>query len=393
MKKTDYKNVLYFDCFSGISGDMVLGALVDLGVPLSFLKKELKKLRLRSFSLKARNVKMDGIRATKIDVLIPEHKGKRSFREIERIIERSGVQDDIKERSISIFKKMIGAEAKVHGKSAASVHLHEMGAIDAIVDVVGSCIALNSIGADEIISSPINVGGGFVRCDHGVFPVPAPATSEILKGIPLFSSGEEELATPTGAAIITSFASRFIPIPGIEVEKIGYGAGSRQLRSHPNLLRVFLGRVGAASEKKVTVIETTIDDMNPQIFGHLMETLFKKGALEVFSTNVLMKKNRPGILVTVICDNEDLERITGIIFIETTTIGVRFRQEDRCELERNFEHVKTKYGKIRMKVSLFNGRVSQATPEFDDCVQAARKFKVPLKEVQQAAISTYGKNK
>ncbi len=390
MKKSDRKKILYFDCSSGISGDMILGAFIDLGVSLPVLKKELRKLKIGSFTIKERTMKKNGIRATKFDVHITESKRERNFGEIRRIIEKSSIDDDVKERSISIFKKMFAAEAKVHGMSMSRIHLHEMGAIDAIVDVVGSCIAFKKTGAQDVFCSPINVGSGFVRCDHGTFPVPAPATSELLRDIPIYSFGDAgELTTPTGAAIISSLASRFIPLPMIEIEKAGYGAGSRQLKSHPNILRVFLGTTEFALQKTVTIIETTIDDMNPQIFGHLMDTLFRGGALEVFSAHIMMKKNRPGILLTVISKDDDADRLIGIIFRETTTIGVRFRKEERHELERKIENVRTRFGTIRVKVSFFKGSISQVTPEYEDCVRIAQKMKIPLKDVQQEVISRY----
>ncbi len=390
MKRSEHKKVLYFDCSSGISGDMILGALTDLGVSLAFLEKELQKLKIRSFTLKTRTMKKNGIRATKFDVHITESKHERNLGEIRRIIEKSSIDEDVKKQSIIIFKKMFAAEAKVHGMSISKIHLHEMGAIDAIVDVVGSCIALKKIGAQKVFCSPINVGSGFVRCDHGTFPVPAPATSELLHGVPIYSFGDAgELTTPTGAAIISSFASQFILLPMIEVDKVGCGAGSRQLRSHPNILRVFFGTTESAPQKTVTVIETTIDDMNPQIFGHLMDTLFKEGALEVFSANVMMKKNRPGIHITVICADDDADRFIGTIFKETTTIGVRFRKEGRHELERKIEKVRTRFGTIRVKVSFFKGSISQVTPEYEDCVRIAQSKKIPLKDVQQEVIAKY----
>ncbi|MEW5806528.1 MAG: nickel pincer cofactor biosynthesis protein LarC [Acidobacteriota bacterium] len=399
MDTKGFRKILYFDCFSGISGDMLLGALIDLGIPFSYLKKELNKLKLTSLSLAARKVKRDGISATKFDVFMvrrkgpKQDKGGRNLSEISKIIERSSLEKEIKDRSIGIFRKMIEAEAKVHMVPGSKMHLHEMGAIDAIVDVVGACIAFKRIGVDEILSSPINVGRGFARCEHGIFPIPAPATMEILKGVPIYSRGDEaELTTPTGASIISSFASRFLPIPEMEAEKVGYGAGSRELKSHPNLLRVVMGRARIGSGGMVSVIETTIDDMNLQIFGYLMETLFKNGALEVFYTNVIMKKNRPGILVTVICSHQDRDKLIGILFRETTTIGVRFRNENRQELERRIETVQTRFGKIRVKKSFFDGKVSQASSEYDDCAKAARRHNAPLKEVQQEALKKAKEN-
>jgi uncharacterized protein (TIGR00299 family) protein len=282
------------------------------------------------------------------------------------------------------------AEAKVHGKKPHQIHLHEMGAIDAIVDIVGACIALKAIGADIITFSPVNVGKGFVKCEHGTFPVPAPATAELLKGRQIYSYGEKaELATPTGAAILSTWATQQREFPEMIIEKTGYGAGSKKLKSHPNLLRVFLGTSSEGSPAFTTIIETTLDDMNPQNYGYLMERLFRIGALEVFYTNVQMKKNRPGILVTVICKEDTAPKIMKHLFKETTTIGIRYRTDRRFELEREMNMVKTKYGTIRLKSSTLDGEVTQVSAEYDDCLRAAKKFRVPLKEVQFEALKTF----
>lgn len=391
MKRTKaFKKILYFDCFSGISGDMLLGALIDLGVPSSTIEKHLKKLNLKTFKTRTQKVKRGGLSATKFHVQISEHRIKRKFSDIKNLIEKSKLDNDIKDKSMEIFKKMFVAEAKVHGRKPHQIHLHEMGAVDAIVDVVGACAALKEIGADEILSSPINVGKGFVTCEHGTFPVPAPAAAELLRGTPVYSFGENaELTTPTGAAIISTWATRFMELPEMVIEQTGYGAGSKKLKSHPNLLRVFLGSSTHAFPSITTIMETTLDDMNPQNYGYLMNSLFRVGALEVFYTNVHMKKNRPGILITIICKEEKVPEITDLIFKETTTIGIRCRTDRRYELERDIKKVKTKYGTIRLKCSAYDGNVTQVSAEYEDCLRAAKKFDIPLKEVQFEALRTF----
>ncbi len=382
--------LLYFDCFSGVSGDMLLGALLDLGVSHSSIEKQLKKLKIKTFKISTRKIKRDGITATKFHVQVSESRTKRNFSDIKKIIEKSTLGDTVKKKSIEIFKKLFIAEAKVHGKKPHQIHLHEMGAIDAIVDIVGACVALKEIGADEIYSSPINVGKGFVKCEHGTFPVPAPATAELLKGIPVYSYGEKaELATPTGAAIVSAWATQFDELPEMMIERTGYGAGSKELKSHPNLLRVFLGTSFEKYATNTTIIETTLDDMNPQNYGYLMDTLFRTGALEVFYTNVQMKKNRPGILVTVICKEEKAPAIIKLLFKETTTIGIRCRTDRRYELQREIKKIKTRYGTIRLKLSTLNGEVTQVSAEYEDCLGAAKKYRVPLKEIQFEALRIY----
>lgn len=369
---------------------MLLGALIDLGVPLSTIENQLKKLNIKAYKISTRKVKKEGISSTKFHVQIPESPIKRKFSDIKNLIENSRLDNDIKKNSIIIFKKMFVAEAKVHGTKSYQIHLHEMGAIDAIVDIVGACAALQKIGADEILSSPINVGKGFVTCEHGTFPVPAPATTELLRGIPIYSYGESaELATPTGAAIISTFATQFTGLPEMVIEETGYGAGSKELKSHPNILRVFLGKSLHGFPSCTTIIETTLDDMNPQNYGYIMDSLFKIGALEVFYTNVQMKKNRPGILITIICKEEQRPKIIDHLFKETTTIGVRSRIDQRYELEREIEKVKTRYGTIRLKVSTHDGKIAHVSAEYDDCLRAAKKFMIPLKEVQFEALKIF----
>ncbi len=416
------RRVLYLDCFSGISGDMFLGLSVDLGVPLSLLRRELSKLRLKGYSLSSRQVQRAGLWGTQVLVRIPrsgprlrpghEHDGgfhahagghgadhshprgehQRGIGEIRRIIRGSRLDSRVKTRALKVFETLVEAEARVHRVPPARVHLHEVGAVDAIVDIVGACVCLEALKVDRVIVSPLPAGSGMVRCEHGVFPIPAPATVEILKGKPMYADGlRGELVTPTGAALVATLGDEFGPMPPLRLRRVGYGAGSRDHGERPNLLRGFLGDLDEPVPllEKVVVIETTIDDLNPQVYGYLMERLFKAGALEVFYTSIQMKKNRPGTLVTIIAPEEKFDAVGEVVFRETTTIGFRYQRMDRIELGREVRRVKTPYGEVRIKVSLFQGRVVQATPEYEDCRSAARKAGVPLREVQRKAAEVF----
>ncbi len=384
---------LYFDCFSGISGDMVLGALVDLGVEPAYLRSRLKKLRVGGYTLSASRVKRSGLAGTKVNVATaPGRQKERRLKDIARIVEGSGLSREVRRRSMDAFETLVEAEARVHRIQKDKVHLHEVGAVDAIVDVVGTMIGMEKLGWPRVVCSPLHVGRGMVTMEHGTFPVPGPATAEILKGKPTYATEVEgELVTPTGAALATTLAAEFRPLPPMRVARIGYGAGTKQFDHHPNLLRVFLGDFldEAVLRETVLVLETTIDDMNPQLYGHLMERLFAAGALEVFYTPIQMKKNRPGTLVTIICPEPKLDEVTTVVFRETTTIGFRYLPMGRIELSRRIEMVKTPFGPIRMKVSVYNGEVVQAMPEYEDCRQAALRAGVPLKEVQRIAAEAY----
>jgi len=391
-KPSSSGGICYFDCYSGISGDMVLGALIDAGVPLQRLKKELSRLTLKGYRLEARKVKRAGFAATKVDVITQnteqrsQKRDARQWKDIEKIIKASTFSSNIKRQGLSIFKRLFQAEAKVHGGSFQNVHLHELGAVDCIIDIFGAIIGLDILGINEVYSSPVNTGSGTVRTDHGLLPVPAPATVELLKGIPIYSSGlNHELTTPTGAVIISSLAKGFMPFPDLEVSKIGIGAGGKNFRTQPNVLRLFVGPgikdTSLNSEEDITVIETNIDDMNPQVYEYVMERLFKAGALDVFLTHIIMKKGRPGIKLSVLSNEDIKNELVKIILTETTSIGVRFYTAGRQVLEREIKTVKTKYGKIDMKVSSLDGKVLKRIPEYEDCKKIARKFKVPLLDV------------
>ncbi|HEU4401371.1 MAG TPA: nickel pincer cofactor biosynthesis protein LarC [Candidatus Polarisedimenticolia bacterium] len=384
---------LYLDCFSGISGDMLLGALVDLGVEAGYLRAQLRKLPLGGYAVASSRVTRARLAGTKIDVRMrAAHQGERGIREITRIIQRSRLSAEVRSRALAAFDTLVDAEARVHRIRRERVHLHEVGAVDAIVDIVGAMIGLERLGWPRVVCSPLHVGRGMVTMEHGTFPVPPPAVAEILKGRPCYATEVEgELVTPTGAALAVTLASDFGPLPSMRLQKVGYGAGSREYDHHPNLLRALYGDLlnDGAIRETVLVLETTIDDMNPQIYGHLMERLFAAGALEVFYTPIQMKKNRPGTLVTVICPEPRFEAVGSVIFRETTTIGFRYLPMGRFELGRRIETVATPYGRVRMKVSLHGGEVVQATPEYEDCRAAALATGVPLKEVQRLAAARF----
>ena len=382
---------LYLDCFSGISGDMTLGALVDLGVGIEHLRRELRRLPVRGYDLDARPVVSGHLGGTKVDVVLSARRQpERRLRDIRALVDASPLSAAVRRRSIRVFARLVRAEARVHRIPESRVHLHEVGAVDAIVDVVGTMIGLEALGWPTVLASPLHVGSGRVTMAHGTFPVPPPAVAELLRGRPIYSTEVDgELVTPTGAALVTTLATRFGPMPPMRVESIGYGAGSRVIPGHPNVLRAFYGdlRDEAALRETVVVIETTIDDMNPQLYGHLMERLFAAGALEVFYTPIQMKKNRPGTLATIIVPEPRLDAITEVVFRETTTIGFRYQPMGRIEMTRRFDTARTPYGPVRLKVSLYNGEEMQVTPEYEDCRALALRRGVPLKEVQRAALA------
>jgi uncharacterized protein (TIGR00299 family) protein len=407
-KRETTLKIAYFDCFSGISGDMCLGALVDTGVPLEKLKRELKKIPVKGYKLHAEKVKRAGLIATKVYV-IERAKGKgqraRRWKEIETIIKKSSLlSKEIKQKGLKIFKNLFEAEAKVHGRTLGDIHLHELGDVDCFVDVFGTIIGLDILGVERVYSSPVNIGGGTIKSRHGLLPVPAPAIVEILQGVPVYSTDIKfELTTPTGASILKSLSSGFVSIPLMNVEKTGFGAGNRDFKDRPNVLRLFIGNLRDApphppltkggiiskegkeksSEERITVIETNIDDMNPQIYGYVMEKLFQAGALDVFLTQVLMKKGRFGIKLTVLCGEAEREVLIKIIMKETTSIGLRFYEVNRVVLQRETKLVDSEFGKVRVKFSRLEGKILKANPEYEDCKRIAKKLKIPLIEVME----------
>ena len=386
--------IAYFDCFSGASGDMILGALMDAGLPLEVLKNELAKLDLDHYDLQVEKVEKRGLGGSQANVLINDHHHHhhRHLHHIEEIIGQSNLSDPVKNQSLTIFRRLAEAEAKVHRTTIEAIHFHEVGAMDAIIDVVGAVAGLAALGIEKIYCSALHVGTGTVECAHGTLPVPAPATAELIQGKPVYSTGVEgELLTPTGAAILTTLSSDFGPMPAMKLEKVGYGAGNSEL-SIPNLLRIAIGDadeelMGLESER-VAVVETSIDDMNPQVYDYLMEKMLQMGVMDVFLVPLHMKKNRPGTLLTVLCGMEMVNRIADFLITETTTIGLRWRIDNRLKIRREIKSVKTLYGDIRFKVAKNGNRTVNVSPEYDDCKRVAMEKNVPLKIVLEAVRST-----
>jgi len=391
--------IAYFDCFSGISGDMVLGALADAGAPLERIEAELRKLSVAGWSIAAERVKRKGLAATKVNVTSGEQHPHRGLAEILGLIERAGMPERVAARAGAIFRRLGEAEAKVHDVPVERVHFHEVGAVDAIVDIVGACTGFELLGIEECYCSPLNVGGGRVETAHGTLPVPAPATAELLRGAPTYSTGiERELVTPTGAAIVATLSRSFGPMPAMQTSAVGYGAGTAELAVQPNVLRIFVGEAaektaGAGFDELVAVIETNVDDMNPQLYGYFVERALAAGALDVFAAPVQMKKGRPGQHVTVLCAPAAANAIVELLFRETTTIGVRTSESRRRTLVRESIEVTTPHGTVRMKVAKLNGHVLNAAPEFDDCRRLAAERNVPLKQVMAEAAFAFEKRK
>jgi uncharacterized protein (TIGR00299 family) protein len=400
--------VLYFDCFSGISGDMALGALLDAGLPLDDLKAALGSLALGDAHVHTTKVLRAGLSATKFTVhehaaasvehthdqggrhSAPARHAHRHLAGIYKLIDASALSPAGRDRAKQMFHRLGEAEAAIHQMPLEKVHLHEVGALDSIIDIVGIVFAMEWAGADRVVCSPLNVGGGMVNSAHGLFPVPAPATVALLGDAPVYSGAvQKELVTPTGALIATSYASSFGPMPSMSIERVGYGAGDRDDPTTPNVLRVLIGREVAGQAARVTVIECEIDDMNPQIFGVVMDRLYAAGALEVFYVSVQMKKNRPGTLLTVVAPPELKSQMTDVIFRETTTIGLRHYDVDRECLERRIVDVDTPIGMVRFKVASRAGQVLNAVPEFEDCAKLAAAHNLPVKEVQAIAVKAY----
>jgi len=385
--------IAYFDCFSGISGDMTVGALLDAGLKIETLEKELKKLGLTGYQLEVNKVVKKGISATKFKVKIKEEGVERRFKDILTIFEKSKLDEEIKKETKKIFFNIAQAESKIHQKDIDRIHFHEIGGLDSIIDITSAVIGIKTLGIEEIHSSALPVGKGFVKCAHGVIPVPAPATLELLKNIPTYSGGiESEMITPTGAAIIGTLAKSFGERPLMKIERIGYGAGEKEF-SIPNLLRVSIGekilkdenlKDGYVSDEAV-LIETNIDDMNPEFYDYIMDQLFSQGALDVFLTPIQMKKNRPAHMLSIIVYEQDLKEILEVLFSESTTLGVRIREIKRLRLAQQNFIAETKYGKIRVKVGIFKGEIKNIAPEYEDCKKMAKQHQVPLKEVYEEA--------
>jgi uncharacterized protein (TIGR00299 family) protein len=384
----------YFDCFSGISGDMTLGALLDAGVSIEHLRNELHRLNLPGWELSAEKVWKNGMAATYAKVRAQDTTTHRSLSTILGLIEKSTLSAAVKNRAAAIFSKLGEAEAAVHDVPLEKIHFHEVGAIDAIIDIVGACIGFAALGIESFTCSALNVGGGTAKMAHGVLPVPAPATARLLIGKPTYSNGvQKELVTPTGAAIVATLCSNFGPQPPMTVNAIGYGAGTADLEGQPNVLRLMVGEAvekpATAESETIRVLEANLDDMNPQIYGYFLEKALAAGALDVFSTSVQMKKNRPGMLITVLCKSEDESKFHEMFFAETTTLGVRAYTAGRRVLARQWETVHTAFGEVRIKVARLNGHIRQASPEFEDCRKLAEAKNVPLQRVMEEAMRTW----
>ena len=393
--------LLYFDCFSGAAGDMVLGALLDAGLPIAELRAALGRLLPSGADIVAERVLKCGVAATKFRLREHTHghhhhehhhnHQHRTVAEIHALIDTSALSAKTKQKVGALFDRLAEAEAGVHQIPVERVHLHEVGALDSIVDIVGTVFGLEWFGVDQIVSSPLNVGGGTVQCAHGVMPVPAPATLRLLEGVPVYSTGiDAELVTPTGALLIAGHAASFGPVPAMTLAQSGYGAGERDLPGRPNVLRVLIGEASATgAAERLVVLECEIDDMNPQLFGVLMDRLHEAGALDVFFTPVHMKKNRPGTLVTVLAPPERREPLSTIIFRETTSIGLRWHDAERERLEREAVTVDTPHGTARVKVARRAGAIVNAAPEFDDCARLASAAGISVKDAQALVMKAY----
>ena len=381
--------VAYFDCFSGISGDMILGSLIDAGLSHHILFKHLERLPLPGFSVQIEKVTKCGISGTKVNVLTQDCHTHRHLQDIYSILEQSKLEHDVIKTAKKIFQNLAQAEAKVHNTTPDNIHFHEVGAVDAIVDIVGAVVGLKELGIEEIYVSPLNLGSGFVECEHGTIPVPAPATVELLKGVPSYTSDvRQELVTPTGAAIITTLAKEFGSMPELVVDCAGYGAGERDLKI-PNLLRVIVGehkQISNYHTDKNIILETNIDDMNPEFFDFLFYRLSKEGALDVSLTPIYMKKNRPGTLLRVLAKENNKDNLIKAIFEETTTLGIRTYSANQISLPLEFRPIETKYGTIRIKIKKISGKSTQVLPVYEDCRLAAIKYGLPVKHVYDEVV-------
>lgn len=384
----------YFDCFSGISGDMTLGALVDAGCDLALVRSGLEGLEVPGWTISSEKVWKNGVSATYVRVGTEDQSKHRSLTAILDILEKSQLSDAVRRNASAIFRNLGVAEAAVHDAPLEKIHFHEVGSVDAIVDIVGACIGFEALGIQKFACSALNVGGGTAKMAHGILPVPAPATARLLQGKPTYSNGvQKELVTPTGAAIVATLCEHFGPQPSMSVSAIGYGAGTADLEGQPNVVRIMVGEVTekavAGFDEEIIVIEANLDDMNPQIYGYFSERALFAGALDVYTTPVQMKKNRPGTLLTILCKPQDTQSLTSLIFAETTTFGVRTYQAQRRILPRESVNVHTAYGDVRVKLSRVNGRVLHVTPEYDDCRKLAVEKNVPLQHVISDAVRAY----
>lgn len=389
--------ILYYSCFSGISGDMNLGAMVDLGIDEEYVKDQLSKLNLNEFQLDIKRDMRKGISGTNLNVLFKEHHHHRHLEDIEKIIMDSSLNNNIKNISTKIFRQVAMAEAKVHNCEINEVHFHEVGAMDSIVDIVGSAICFDYIKVDKIICSTVELGSGFVKCAHGILPVPAPATVELIKNMPTTMGNVPfEATTPTGAAILKAMVNEFSDKNNFKILKVGYGIGNKDLGNIPNILRVFLcednTEIRDVDTQEESIIECNIDDMNPEIYEYVSDKLFEAGASDVYFTPIIMKKGRPAIKLSVLCNIEKEGIISEIIFTETTSLGIRKYEVKKEMLRREFQNVETKYGDISIKYGVLKGERMKYKAEYDQCKKIANVNKVPLKDVYQEVYKELNKN-
>ncbi|HEX7998144.1 MAG TPA: nickel pincer cofactor biosynthesis protein LarC [Pyrinomonadaceae bacterium] len=388
---------LYFDCFAGASGDMILGALVGVGLDPRELREQLSLLDVSGYEIEFETVNRSGLSATRAHVRTAHEHAHRHLSDILKIINASRLSDPVKERAAGIFRRLAEAEALVHNEPIEKIHFHEVGALDAIVDVVGACIGFELLEVERFVCSPLHVGSGTVKMAHGVFPVPPPAVAELLKGVPIYSTEiRGELVTPTGAAIIRTVCADYGPLPPLRIGATGYGAGTREYADFPNVLRLMLGddeREATGTTERLLVIETNIDDMSPQVFGYVMEQALAKGALDCYLTPVQMKKNRPGVMLSILCRASEREAMTELLFTETTTLGVRCYEVERQALEREIVKTETPYGEIDVKVARLNGRVVKEMPEYEQCRAAAERAGVALRVVEAAVRESLSRKK
>jgi uncharacterized protein (TIGR00299 family) protein len=396
MKRDSSRKTLFVDGSAGAGGDMILGALIDLGAPVSRIRNALRTLPLDGWTLSARRIDSHGIAARKARVRVRSSSGgpPATWGRISRIVRAGELETAVRNGSLEVFRRLFEAEAEVHGTPPDRVHLHEAGGVDAVVDIVGSCLALSMLAPDRIVVSPLTTGFGSVRCRHGLYPVPAPATALLVRGLPVAAGDVEgERLTPTAAALLATVADAWGPMPMMRPTAVGYGAGDRDFGDRPNLLRMILGEAGlggrADGHGETAVIECTVDDATPQVLAYTASRLFEAGALDVHTTAVLMKKGRPGHLLTALARPEDLHAVAEELLRESTTLGLRYRIEGRIEMDRAVRRVRTRYGTVRVKSGSLGGRELQAWPEYEDCAALARKSGVPLKRIQEAALEAY----
>lgn len=400
--------IAYFDCFSGVSGDMTLGAFVDAGLSIDVLKEQLALLHLHGYELSAEKVKRAGVAGTKVHVIISRddahthsqhahhhhHHSRFSFSDIRSLIEESKLHQDIKESSIKVFHRLAQAEAKVHNSTVEEVHFHEVGAVDSIVDIVGSVIAIKRLGIEKIYFSPIPTGHGFTKCEHGTFPVPPPATAELLKThLTKHVDVAKELTTPTGAAIVTALGEGLRTLPEMRILQVGYGAGSNDNPTVPNLLRVFIGETVLTPESdEMWVVETNLDNISGEILGYTLDKLFEAGAADAYFTPIQMKKGRPGVVVSAIVSDINVAAVESVLFEQTTTFGIRKYKVIRKTLAREFKEVDSRFGKIKVKIGRCNGDIKSVSPEYEDCRKIAEEKGIPLKQVYSAISNEFLKH-